>query len=318
MSSHSVQLDQLQTAFQQLSSLKTNLERLSNEVESGFQQLLKLSAREMPGSQPAPAIPASSVNESVRAGADILDMLRQLQDVTPSPSDKALASPATSVPTRQVVATDPAPVRAQDLVNRDAVASAKADAGRSLNGLRLYTADPQSHAWQMTNIHDDKLRSRLNELPLSRDSLLDILSQEDPHRAIAGIYQRMGTYSTLEDHGKHGAKLLTIRDSEGNALKALNIGSWTAETAVRVKTALLDYGVEMPSNRSDADPIALLPHLNQAPSAGQFIESPAAQLARYGFRTDPLNGKVVGGGSTSAIAYYQATGRMPPAEEVWK
>lgn len=46
--------------------------------------------------------------------------------------------------------------------------------------------------------------------------------------------------------------------------------------------------------------------------------SPVGQYERYGFKTDPLAGEVVGGGSTSAIAHYKKTGQLPDPSLVWQ
>ncbi len=69
------------------------------------------------------------------------------------------------------------------------------------------------------NVSDPVLREQLGTaLPLSRESILGILSSDDPKAEIAGIYRSMGTYSTVEPLGDKGAVVLSVRDSEGNVL----------------------------------------------------------------------------------------------------
>ncbi|QFY88984.2 hypothetical protein D5125_05565 [Magnetovirga frankeli] len=324
MSTDALSMQTLQDVSQQLSNLRGTLDQLGTQLESQFAQLFKQTQGAEPQARSAQAVPAPSgpvltseapPSPAQDSSSQLLDMLNQINAGSPAQAATGTASEGQGLALEQR-ASNP-----QALVNQEAVAAAKADSGRYSNGLTLYQQDPQSHAWQRENIHDDELRKQLNELPLSRDSLLNILSQDDPYRAIADIHQGMGTYTSLDAHGDEGAKLLTVRDSQGNALRALDIGTpetWNSQTAMRVQDTLAQYGVRQDPGLDWTDPQGLFSKLDQTPPAGQFNESPAVQLAKYGFRTDPLNGQVVGGGSTSAIEYYTATGRMPPPEEVWK
>ncbi len=204
-------------------------------------------------------------------------------------------------------------------VNVAAVEAALADAGTESNGLTLYRDDVDSHKWMSENVSDPVLREQLGTaLPLSRESILGILSSDDPKAEIAGIYRSMGTYSTVEPDGKSGGRIVSIRDSEGNVLSNVVIASdgWNASRSQEIFDKLSFYGVSIPDGLKLSG-LSSLDRLDQNPPKGTFIQSPSAQYAQYGLTVDPLTGKVVGGGSTSAIDYYNKYGNLPPPEFVW-
>lgn len=228
-----------------------------------------------------------------------------------------------SLPT--ISASDTSTAVAPAAVNQAAVTAALEDKGQSSNGLTIYEADPTSNAWRSENINDPALRRYLDTLPLSRESTLSVLSADDPLAAIGNIYRSMGTYATVESAGDQGGQSISIRDSEGRVLDSqysmpdkAGEKTWTEAEANALKSKLDAYGIDLPASVDWSDFNAIAKGLNQSPPTGDFKLSPAVQFERYGFRTDPLTGGVVGGGSTSAIDYYQKMGKLPPASAVWQ
>lgn len=304
------------SAAQGITSSLREFSEKTSAIANMFQEILaqvqggKLSGESSPVSA---AVPVGSVKRAETVAAlptqdNLLDMLRAGQS-----NFSAMA--ASTVTSSQPVAA----------VNREAVTAALNDRGVSSNGLTTYQSDPTSNAWRSKNINDPLLRRHLETLPLSRESTLEILAAENPLAEIGNIYKSMGTYATVDSVGDLGGRSISVRDNEGRVLESqfwmpdkMGAQKWTMDDANALQSRLLAYGIDMPKDTDWSDFSEIAGVLKQAPPQGNFQLSPAGQYERYGFKTDPLTGAVVGGGSTSAIEYYRETGKMPPASAVWR
>lgn len=201
-------------------------------------------------------------------------------------------------------------------VNRDAVAVAKADLGVKVSSsLTVYSEDPTSQVWKMKNINDPVLRNQIDTLPLSRGSLLQVLSSPDPYAAVGDIYKSMGTYATAAPYGDKGGISIVINDFHGNQLKNVTWAPstnydnpWSGKDGLNLSKTMAMYGIEMPDETDWASLQSISDNLPGKPVSGTYIESPWTELMKYGFRTDPLTGEVVGGGGTAGIDHYLKTG----------
>lgn len=260
-----------------------------------------------PAPPPAAVTPGNSSTELL---PDLSALLAQMQAAAGSTGTPQQASPtgsSVSIPTFPQVSIAP--------VNLDAVATAKNDRGVYSNGLTIFAEDPSSHGWKLKNINDPALRQQIDTLSLGRESLLQVLSSPDPHKAVGDIYRSMGTYASVEPYGDKGGISIQIKDHEGFGLKNVTWAPttthdtpWSGNDGSSLSKTLKMYGIDMPADTNWSSLQSISANLPGRAASGSFKESPWAELMKYGFQTDPLTGKVVGGGVTAAIDHYQATG----------
>lgn len=307
------------SAAQDIASGLREFSEKASEIAGLFKDILAQAQAQTGEAALESKVLSEKSTQTVDAVAEAVQTAGAVQD---NLLDMLLAGHAVSTAESAPTATEDVAAAA---VNLDAVKAATDDPGVSLNGLVMYLADPTSNAWRSENVADPVLRRYLDSLPLSRESTLEILSAENPLAEIGNIYRSMGSYATVDSVGDLGGKSISIRDNEGRILESQlwmpdkdGVKTWTENDANTLQLRLAAYGVDVPDNVNWTDFSSVASALDQKPPAGKFNLSPAGQYERYGFKTDPLTGAVVGGGSTSAIEYYSSVGQLPPASAVWQ